>query len=61
MNAQVYSALGTTDGRRKSYLEWNSIDLSYKVSLTCGGSVKYYESVNHPILTGGNREHPGNF
>ena len=61
MNAQVYSALGTTDGRRKSYLEWNSIDLSYKVSLTCGVNVKYYESVNHPILTGGNREHPGNF
>ena len=61
MNAQVYSALGTTDGRRKSYLEWNSIDLSYKVSLTCVGNVKYYESVNHPILTGGNREHPGNF
>ena len=61
MNAQVYSALGTTDGRRKSYLEWNSIDLSYKVSLTCGGNAKYYESVNHPILTGGNREHPGNF
>ena len=61
MNAQVYSALGTTDGRRKSYLEWNSLDLSYKVSLTCGGNAKYYESVNHPILTGGNREHPGNF
>ena len=61
MNAQVYSALGTTDGRRKSYLEWNGIDLSYKVSLTCGGNAKYYESVNHPILTGGNREHPGNF
>ena len=61
MNAQVYSALGTTDGRRKSYLEWNSIELSYKVSLTCGGNAKYYESVNHPILTGGNREHPGNF
>ena len=61
MNAQVYSALGTTDGRRKSYLEWNSLDLSYKVSLTCGGNAKYYESVNHPILTGGTREHPGNF
>ena len=28
MNAQVYSVPGQTEGRRKSFLEWKSIDLS---------------------------------
>ena len=31
------------------------------ISLTCGGNVNYYKSVNQPIPTHGNREHPGNF
>ena len=25
------------------------------------GNIKYYKIVHHPIPTGGNREHPGNF
>ena len=61
MSAQVYSVLGQTEGRRKAFLEWKSIDLSYKLSLTCGSIVNYYKSVHHPIAALGNREHPGNF
>ena len=51
MSAQVYSIPGQTEGRRKAYLEWTSIDLSSKLSLTCGGNVNYYKSVYHPIPT----------
>ena len=47
---------------------WTSIDLSPKLALACGGNVKYYKRVHHPIFifiiiypTRGNREHPGNF
>ena len=29
MNAQVYSVLGQIEGRRKAFLEWKKIDLSY--------------------------------
>ena len=61
MSAQVYSASGQTEGIRKALWKWKSIDLSYKLSLTCGGNVSYYKSVHHPIPTRGNREHPGNF
>ena len=61
MSAQVYSVPGQTEGRRKAFLEWKSIDLSYELSLTCGGNVNYYKSVHHPIPTCENREHPGNF
>ena len=61
MSAQVYSVPGQTEGRRKAFLEWKSIDLSYELSLTCGGNVNYYKSVHHPIPTRENREHPGNF
>ena len=42
-------------------MEWKGIDLSSKLSLTCGGNINYYESVHHPIPTRGNRAHPGNF
>ena len=38
-----------------------SIDLSSKLSLTCGKNVNYYKSVHHPIPTRRNREHYGNF
>ena len=31
MTAQVYSVHGQTEGRRKAFLEWKSIDLSYKL------------------------------
>ena len=62
MSAQVYSVPGETEGRRKAFLEWKSIDLPYEISLsTCGGNVSYYKSVYHPIPTRENREHPGNF
>ena len=61
MSAQVYSVSGQTERRRKAFLEWKNIDLSYELSLTCGGNVKYYESVHHPIPTDDKREHHGNF
>ena len=51
MSAQLYSVPGQTEGRRKALLEWKSIDLSYELSLTCGGNVNYYKSVHHPIPT----------
>ena len=70
ISAQVYSVPGPTEGRRKAFLEWKSIDLypinlpvrTFKLtSLTCGGNVNYYESDHHPIPTRENREHLGNF
>ena len=61
MIAQVYSVPAQTEGRRKIFLEWKSIDLFYELSLTCGGNVNYYKSVYHPIPSRENREHPGNF
>ena len=51
MNAQVYSIPGQTERRRKAFLEWKSIDLSYELFLIYGGNVNYYKSVHHPILT----------
>ena len=61
MSAQVYSVSGQTEGRRKAFLEWKSVDLPYELSLTCGGNVNYYKSVHHPIPTCEKREHPENF
>ena len=61
MSAQVYSVPGQTEGRRKAFSEWTGIDLSSKVSLTCGGNVSYYKSVHHLIPTRRYREYPGNF
>ena len=61
MSGQVYSVPGQTEGQRKAFFEWKSIDLSYEVSLTYGVCVKYYKSVHHPTPTRENREHPGNF
>ena len=65
MSAQVYSVPDQTEGGREAFLEWTSIYLSSKLSLTCGGNVNYYKSVHHSIPTlpvgTGNREHPGNF
>ena len=64
MSAQVHSVPGQSEGRRKAFLEWTSIDLSSELALTCGYNVNYYKSVDHPILTlptCGKREHPGNF
>ena len=61
MSAQVYSVRGRTEGRKIALSEWESIDLSYKLSLTFWGKVNYYKSVHHPISTPGISEHPGNF
>ena len=61
MSAQVCSVPDQTEGRRKVFLEWASIDLSSKLSLTCGGNVNYFKSVLHSISTRENKEHPSNF
>ena len=57
MIAQVYSVPGQIEGRRKAFLEWEGIDLSSKLALTCECNVNNYKSVHHPIPTCGNREH----
>ena len=49
MSARVHSVPGQTEGRRNTFLEWTSIILSSKLSLTCGSNVNYYKSVHHPI------------
>ena len=51
MSAQVYSVPDQTEGGREVFLEWTSIYLSSKLSLTCGGNVNYYKSVHHSIPT----------
>ena len=61
MSGQVYSVPGQTEGKRKALFEWESIDLSYELSLTSGVNVKYYKSVHHCIPTRENREHRDNF
>ena len=61
MSAQKYSVPGQTERIGKAFLEWKSIGLFYKLSLTCGGNVNYYKTVHHPISTRGNREHPSKF
>ena len=61
MSVQVYSVSDQAEGRRKAFLEWTSIDLSSKLSLTCAGNVNNYKSAHHPIPTLGNWEHPSNF
>ena len=62
MSVQVNSVPGQAEGRSKAFLKWKIIDLSHKLSLTCGGNVNYYKSVHYqPIPTTENREHPANF
>ena len=51
MSAQVYFLLGQTKGIRKVFLNWKSIDLSSKLSLTCGGNINYYKCIHHPVPT----------
>ena len=50
MSAQVYSVPGQTDGREKAFLELTIIYLPSKLSLTCGGNVKFIK-VHHSIPT----------
>ena len=59
MSGQVYSFSDQTKRRRKAFLLWKSIDLSYKLNLLHVRVVN--KSVHHSIPTRGNREHPGNF
>ena len=61
MGTQVACVFDQTEEIRRTFLELKSIDLSYKLSLICGGNVSYYKSVHHPISTRGNRKYPGNF
>ena len=51
MRVHVHYVLGQTEGTRKTFLEWTSMDLSSKLSLICGGNINYYKSV--PTLTVG--------
>ena len=52
MCAQLYYLPVQTEGRRKAFFEWKSIDLSSKLSFaTCGGNVDYHKSVDHSVLT----------
>ena len=60
MNARVYFVSGQTEGTRKAFFEWKSIDVSYELYLTIGININYYKSVHHPIPTCENMEHPGN-
>ena len=48
---KVYSVPGQTEGRRKTFLEWKSMDLSSKLPLKCWGNVNYHKSAHHPIPT----------
>ena len=59
MSGQVYSFSDQTKRRRKAFLEWKSIDLSYKLNLLHVRVIN--KSVHHSIPTRGNREHSGNF
>ena len=61
MISQIYLVPGQTAGKRKAFLELKSTDLSYKLSLTCGGNVNYYKCVHRSISTRWDREHVGNF
>ena len=51
MSAQVHSVPSQTEGRRKAFLLWTSINLSFKLSFTCGDNVNYYKSFHNPIPT----------
>ena len=42
MSVQVYSIPGETQGKRKAFLEWTSIDLSSKLSVTCEGNERLF-------------------
>ena len=61
MSVQAYCVHGQTEWRKKAFLEWTSIDLSCKLSFTCGGNFNYYKVFVILLLLCRNREHPGNF
>ena len=49
MSTQVHTVPGQAEGRREASLERTSIDLSSKLSITCGLNVNYYKAAYHPI------------
>ena len=49
MSAQVSFAPGQTEGRRKTFLEWTSLNLSSKLSRTSGTNVNCYKSFHYTI------------
>ena len=51
MSTQVFFVSSQTEGKRKVFLEWTSIELSSKLSFTCGVNINYYKSVRHHVLT----------
>ena len=51
MSAQANSVPGQTEGRREAFLGLTSIDISSKLSLSCGSNVNYYKSVHRAIPT----------
>ena len=53
MSTQVNSAPGQTEGRRKAFLEWISIDLSYKLYisyLNVGVILRILTGEKHPKI-----------
>ena len=51
MSTQVLSVSRQTEWKMKVFLEWTNIELSSKLSLSCGVNVNCYKSVRHHILT----------
>ena len=41
MNALVYSVPSQTEGKRKTFFEWKSIDIPSELSVTCGVNIDY--------------------
>ena len=49
MSAWLYSVLVQTEGKGKFFVEWATIYLSPKLSLTHGGNVNFYKSIHYFI------------
>ena len=58
MSDQGYSVPVQTEGKTKAFFD-GKVDISFKLSLTCGVNVNYYKSVHHPKPTREIRERPG--
>ena len=59
MSVEVYSVPCQTEGRKKTFLECKSTDLSLNYLIHVG-TMTIIISAHHPIATRGNRENPGN-
>ena len=58
MSDQVYSVPGQTEGRKKTFLEWKSIDLSHELYPLHVGVMLTIIKVFFTLFL---REHPANF